>query len=90
MAVQQGQPWGRIPSKTDAELTLWGGRGPGVHTSLMSSLPSLMFSVAPTTSWWMLSMSASCGRKEGSEHTPPLPAPCTTQMAATADRGLRV
>lgn len=29
-------------------------------TSRISSLPSLTFSVAPTTSWWMLSISASC------------------------------
>lgn len=31
-----------------------------ILTSRMSSLPSLTFSVAPTTSWWMLSISVSC------------------------------
>ena len=38
--------------------------GPGAPTSLMSSLPSLIFSVAPTTNWWILSISASCGGQQ--------------------------
>lgn len=31
-------------------------------TSRISSLPSLTFSVAPTTSWWILSISVSCDK----------------------------
>lgn len=40
---------------------------PEYHTSRMSSLPSLTFSVAPTTSSWILSISLSCNRKRNKQ-----------------------
>lgn len=62
-----------------------GSGGPGAPTSLMSSLPSLMFSVAPTTSWWMLSMSASW--RTGRMSTPPsLPPPFSTDSNGCSQR----